>query len=415
MDNPIIEVIVDKFAYGGECFGRLEDGRAVFIPFVLPGEKVKIELIEEKKGFTRARLVEIIEPSPNRIEPFCQHFSVCGGCHYQHMSYQTQLIAKQEIVEDAFKRIAKLDNIPMQPIIPSEKQLNYRNTVQFHPTWDGHLGYQAWRTNKVVDISECYLPMPVIDDLWKNMQFPEEAEINRVSFKQNNYSDSMLILESNLSDLPEFSADLPISVVYVHPKGGRVLSGNNYLVYEVHGENFQVTADSFFQVNFSGAEKMITQLLNEVEKNFPNRNDLTIFDVYCGVGLFSKFLAPKAKELIGIELSESACEDFSVNLNSFDNVSIYQDKAERALPTIKGKPDMIVVDPPRTGLGKYALDAIIEKEPELLIYISCDPSTLARDVKKLVEADFILESVTPLDMFPHTYHIENIVVLKKQK
>lgn len=413
MDNQTFEVTLEKFAYGGECFGRLEDGRAVFVPFSLPGEKVLVELIEEKKNFARARLLEIIESSPQRVQPFCQHFGECGGCHYQHMDYEAQLTAKYNIVEDAFKRIAKMDEVPMQPIIASELQTNYRNTVQFHPTWDGHLGYQAWRSNYVINTQECYLPMPAIDDLWRNLKLPEEDQINRVSFKQNNYSDSMLILESNNSELPEFSADLPISVVYVHPKGGRVLSGNNYLVYEVNGENFQVTADSFFQVNFSGASKMVNQLMQHVQEVFPNRTDLTIFDVYCGVGLFSRFLAPYAKELIGIELSESACEDFSVNLDQFDNVSIYQDKAERALPTLEAKPDLIVVDPPRMGLGKYALNAIIEKSPQLLVYISCDPSTLARDVRKLVDAGFNLESVTPLDMFPHTYHIENIVVLKK--
>ena len=413
MDSKIFDVIVEKFAYGGECFGRLDDGRAVFVPFSLPGEKVRIELIEEKKGFARAKLIEILEPSTNRIEPFCQHFTECGGCHYQHMSYEEQLKTKQQIVEDAFIRIGNFESIPILSIIPSKNQKYYRNTIQMHPTWDGHLGYQTWRTNEIIETKECFLPMPAIDDLWRNLQIPEEEPINRVSFKQNNYSDSMLVLESENSDIPEFSADLPISVVYIHPKGGRVLSGNNYLIYEVLDQIFQVTADSFFQVNFSGAENMVKAVLDIVKDTFFERKDLTIIDVYCGVGLFSKFLAPYSKELIGIELSESSCEDFSVNLDEFENVSIYQDKAERALPNIELQPDLIIVDPPRAGLGKYALESIIKKAPQVLIYISCDPSTLARDVRKLVDAGFVLESVTPLDMFPHTYHIENIVVLKR--
>lgn len=415
MNNPIFEVIVDKFAYGGECFGRLEDGRAVFVPFTLPGEKVRIELTEDKKGFARGRLLDIIEASPDRIEPFCSHFYICGGCHYQHMNYENQLNAKQTILKDTFARIAKLDNLPFKPIIPSDQQTNYRNTVQFHPTWEGNLGFQAWKSNQVIEITECHLPMPAINDLWKNLKLPEEEDINRIIFKQNNYSDCMVILESSSSEIPDFSADLPISVVYIHPKGGRVLSGNNNLVYEVAGQNFQVTADSFFQINFSGAEKMVTYLLDTIKTHFGDRSDLIIYDVYCGVGLFSKFMAPIAKELIGIELSESACEDFSINLNEFDNVSIYQDKAERALPTVEAKPDLIVVDPPRAGLGRYALDAIVEKAPELLVYISCDPSTLARDVKRLIESGFTLESVTPLDMFPQTFHIESITVLTKEK
>lgn len=413
MDNKIFDVVVEKFAYGGECFGRLDDGRAVFVPFCLPGEKVRVEVVEEKKGFVRAKLIEVIEPSSNRIEPFCKHFSECGGCHYQHMSYADQLLAKQLVVEDAFSRIANFDFVPMRSIIPSSIQKNYRNTIQMHPTWDGFLGYQAWRSNDVIETKECFLPMPAIDDLWRNLQIPEEEQINRVSFKQNNYSDSMLILESENSDIPEFSADLPVSVVYIHPKGGRVLSGNNYLVYEVLDQAFQVTADSFFQVNFAGAEKMVECVQDVVKSYFGNRTDLVVFDVYCGVGLFSKFLAPFSKELIGIELSESACEDFSVNLDEFDNVSIYQDKAERALPNIEVRPDLILVDPPRAGLGRYALEAIVEKAPEVLVYISCDPSTLARDVRKLVDAGFLLESVTPLDMFPHTYHIESVVILRK--
>ena len=195
-------------------------------------------------------------------------------------------------------------------IIPSENQKYYRNTIQMHPTWDGHLGYQTWRTNEIIETKECFLPMPAIDDLWRNLQIPEEEPINRVSFKQNNYSDSMLVLESENSDIPEFSADLPISVVYIHPKGGRVLSGNNYLIYEVLDQTFQVTTDSFFQVNFSGAENMVKAVLDIVKDTFFERKDLTIIDVYCGVGLFSKFLAPYSKELIGIELSESSCEEF---------------------------------------------------------------------------------------------------------
>jgi 23S rRNA (uracil1939-C5)-methyltransferase len=403
------EIELTGSSFGGDCVGRLPDGKAVFVPFGIPGERVEIELTDEKKNFSRGRIRRFVQQSPKRIQARCPHFMECGGCHYQHLAYADQLILKEGIVVDQLKRIGKFENPPVNTIIGSPVEWNYRNTVQFHLSPMGKLGYQRAGANGVVEIRECHLPLPPINTLWPRLELESEAGIQRVSIRCGSDEELLAGLESDRPQPPEFEVDFPISVVFLGPEDTLLLSGEDYSLMQVLSRTFRVSAASFFQVNLPQAEAMVNHVLEHIQ--LPK--NATVVDAYCGAGLFSAFLAPKVKELIGIELSESACNDFAANLDEFENVSLYVGAVEEVLPALKLKPDVVLLDPPRAGLEGAALAGLVESAPQQIIYVSCDPSTLARDLRKLTDAGYTLKSVTPFDLFPQTYHVETISLLEK--
>ncbi len=405
------EVTLTTLTYGGEAMGRLSDGRAVFVPFGLPNERVRVRLTEEKKGFARGEILEISESSPERITPRCIHFSKCGGCHYQNLSYENQLKAKSEILRDQLKRIGKIENPPVQPMIASPAEWNYRNHMQFHLTEDGRVGFVNARGRSVIPISECHLPQAGIQTFWPDLQFETTVGAERISVRVGQDEELMLILESESPETPELEIEADISVVHIYDDHGVVIAGQDHLTVSVLEKDFHVSAASFFQVNTKMAGKMVQHLFAIL----PVSSDTTLLDVYCGAGLFSKFFASKCKQVIGVESSESACEDFAINLDEFENVELYEGEAEEILPALTGKfdsPLYMIVDPPRAGIEKHALDAIINIKPQVIVYVSCDPSTLARDASRLIHAGYQLEEVTPFDLFPQTYHIESISLFR---
>jgi len=406
------EILLTTLAYGGDAMGRLEDGRAVFVPFGLPGERVRVRLTEEKRAFARGELVEILEASPQRIMPRCKHFGVCGGCHYQNLPYEEQLKIKTQILRDQLTRIGRIENPPLREMIASPDPWNYRNHVQFHLTEEGKLGYVGAGPSfaqGIIPITECHLPEESINTLWPQLEFDPDANIERVSLRAGKENDLMLVLESNSAESPELEIEAEISVALVFEENAAVIAGNDHIVIPVLGRDFHVSAASFFQVNTALAEKMVQHLLTCLTVSLST----TLLDVYCGVGLFSAFLAPKCERVIGIESSPSACEDFAINLDEFDNVELYEGLAEEIIPYLKAKPDIVLVDPPRAGLDKHVVDGILKLKPQVIAYISCDPSTLARDSKRMIEGGYKLKQVTPFDLFPQTYHIESISIFEQ--
>ncbi len=379
-------------------------GRAVFVPFGLPGELVRIRLVEEKKNFARGELLEVLEPSPERIAARCVHFGECGGCHYQNLPYEVQLKAKTEILRDQLQRIGKIENPPVQPMVGCPNPWNYRNHVQFHLTsgWKIRLCGAA-NGNAILPITECHLPEAPINELWPQLEFEPDVPFDRVSLRTGADDDLMLILESDELEAPELELEAGISVVHLTDDDALVMAGEDHVIAQVLERGFQVSAGSFFQVNTTMAEKMVAHLLDKLP--LPAK---TILDVYCGAGLFSAFLAPKCERLIGIETSPSACEDFAVNLDEFDHVELYEGAAEDVIPHLEAEQPIVLVDPPRAGVDKRALDGIRELAPRFIAYVSCDPSTLARDAARLIAGGYRLADVTPFDLFPQTYHIESI-------
>jgi 23S rRNA (uracil1939-C5)-methyltransferase len=405
VDGELHTIQVTTPTYGGDTLGRLPDGRAVFVPFTLPGETVRIRLVEEKRGFARAELIEVLTPSPERITPLCNHFQVCGGCHYQHLPYEMQLNFKTQIVRDQLERIGKIADPPVLPAVPSAQQYYYRNHVQFHLSPEGKLGYHKARSAEIFAIHECHLPEDALNSIWPLLDVEPVPGLERVSLRLGVDDDILLALESSQPEPPEFSVeDLPLSAVFLGGEEIHLLAGNDHVVIEVLERPFRVSAASFFQVNTPMAAAMVTHLL----ENLPLDPSATVIDAYAGAGLFSAFLAPRVERLIAIEISPSACADFETNLDEFDNVELYQAGVEEVLPGLQVEPQVILVDPPRAGIDRFAMDGIIALEPAILAYVSCDPATMARDARRLSAAGYRLEQITPFDLFPQTYHIESI-------
>ncbi|MEK6256614.1 MAG: hypothetical protein N2C13_04760, partial [Chloroflexota bacterium] len=271
----------------------------------------------------------------------------------------------------------------------------------------GNLGFQKWRTNQVIAIEECFLPDKTLLDLWQQLDIGEDSQVDRLGLRIGREEDTMLILQNESEDPPEMNMNIPVSVVHLGPSGASVLGGSDHIQMEVLGRNFRVSAGSFFQVNNAMTEKMIAHLLDLL----PLDQNTTLVDAYCGVGLFSTFLAPKVGTLIGIESSPSACDDFIENIEEFDNTTLYQGDVEEVLHDLEEQADIIVVDPPRAGLAPEVIDAItIIHKPKMLAYVSCDPATLSRDAKRLTIGGYELKQVTLFDLFPQTYHIESISI-----
>ena len=423
MNAQIKELTLTAFTYGGDALGRLEDGRAVFVPFGLPGERVRIRITEERRGYARGELVEILQAAPERIEPRCKHFGTCGGCHYQHLPYEAQLRVKTEILRDQLQRIGGIEDPPVGPMAACPSQWNYRNQVQFHLTREGKIGYvrvglpPPLRSSgasrrpapTVIPISECHLPDAAINGLWPQLDFEPGMNIERVSIRAGMEDELMLVLEADTPEAPELEIEAGISVAHVFGEQSIIIAGEDHIYLRVLDRDFYVSAPSFFQVNTAMAAKMVQHILT----NLPISQSTLLLDVYCGAGLFSAFLASKCRRLIGIESSSSACEDFAINLDEFENVELYEDSAEHALPSLDVQPDIVLVDPPRAGLERAALDAIVQMNPATIVYVSCDPSTLARDAARFIKGGYRLRDVTPFDLFPQTYHIESISLFER--
>ncbi len=406
------------------------------MPFGLPGERVRVSLTDEKRGFARGELVEVLEASPDRVHPRCKHFftplalkplrtqqgtaaggraEACGGCQYQHMSYSAQLRAKAEILRDQLQRIGRIENPLVNATVPCPEPWNYRNHVQFHLTRMGQLGYVraspgASESGSVLAIQECHLPEPAINSLWPHLEFEPDTGIGRVSLRAGTDGELMLVLDSGSPDTPELEIEAGISVVHTFEESSVVIAGEDFITMRVSERDFHVSASSFFQVNTVMAEKVVRHLLAKL----PITPDTNLLDVYCGVGLFSAFLAPGCKRVVGVELSPSACDDYILNLDEFDNVDLYEGRAEDVILHLDVAPDIVLVDPPRAGLERGAVDGILRLNPRTVAYVSCDPSTLARDAGRLISGGFRLVEVTPFDLFPQTYHIESVSIFEKK-
>jgi 23S rRNA (uracil1939-C5)-methyltransferase len=410
MDQVTIDLVITDIANGGDGIGRLTDGRAVFVPFTIPGETIRANVVEEKKGYVRGELIKVINPARNRIRPRCKHFGTCGGCHFQHFGYQDQLGIKTKIIEDVLLRVGGLSGVNVLPIIPSHKEWNYRNNIQYHLHACGKLGYQRHLSNEVIPIDECFLPSQILGELRTQIDLDFQTGIKRVSFREGIDEEVLILLEGENSDLPEMEINLPVSVVHISDAGNIVLAGSDFLMMQVKDKQFKVSAESFFQVNTSMSEKMVDHVISLLPKEKLN----CLVDLYCGAGLFSAFTAEMTNKLIGIEFSHSACMDYAENLDEYNHIELYEGSADIILPRLEISPDVVIVDPPRAGIGRNTIDALIKLKPNRIIYVSCDPATLARDASRLEKGGYSLVQLTPFDLFPQTFHIESISVFDIQ-
>jgi len=417
MTSKIHEITLDKFIYGGEAMGRLPDGRAVFVPYALPGERVRIELTFEKRGFARGRLLEVLEASPERIEPRCPYFfrtdssaslgaAVCKGCNYQHLPYEAQLRAKEEILRDQLTRIGKIDHPPVETIVSSPKIWGYRNQMDFDLT-----AAPQSQSAPTLEMESCLLPAPVINEYWSELEFGENNLFERLTFRHDAAENLMLIFHAANPETPEMTLEDDLSVVHIAAGETIVMGGDDHIVTALLGRPFRVSATSFYHPNTAVAEKMIAHLL----ETLPLGEKTTLLDLHSGIGSFSAFLAPKVASLLCVESSPAACEDFTVNLDEFENVALYEARAEEVFSGLDFVPDILLADPPAGGLARRTLDGILRLGSGTLAYVSRDPSTLARDAARLIKGGYILEKVTPFDVAPQQAQIDSIAIFRYRK
>jgi len=411
--SQTIELQLTAMAHGGSALGRHE-GRVVFVPYAIPGETVRVVLEEERSRWARGRLLEIREPSPHRVEPPCPHFGPgkCGGCHFQHIAYEAQAEYKRDVVVDQLARLGGLRDANVQEIIGAAQPWGYRNHAQFHTTPEGHLGFLTADTHDVVQVEECLILDPLLDELRAALDM-EWPQLHRLSLRCGSASgDRMAIFELNEYEDFDIEVDFPVSCVILLADGESVvLMGNTYLEEHVAGRDYRISANSFFQVNTAGAEALVALVHDALE---PTRSD-ALLDLYCGVGLFGLSLAEHVGRVLGVEADASAVVDFRHNARGLDQVELMEGKVQSVLPRIEAPVDLLLLDPPRAGAGPDVIDQVARLDPRRIAYVSCDPATLARDARQLIDREFLLREVQPVDLFPQTYHIESVALFARQE
>ena len=401
------ELYLTAMAHGGEAIGRHE-GKVIFVPYAIPGEEVLVEIVEERRRYARARLVEVLLPSPHRVKPPCLHFGRCGGCHWQHIAYRAQLDYKRQILCDQLARIGGLPEAPVRPTIPSPSPWHYRNHIQFSVAEDGRLGFLAARSHRVVPIEECHILHPLLEEPLVALDLALPG-LRRLSLRAGvNTGEQMVIFETADDEPPALEVDMPISCVLLLSDGTPVnLVGSNYIFEEVAGRRFRISAASFFQVNTPVTERLIELVASYLDL----MGGEVLLDAYCGVGTFGLSLAERVGQVIGIEENPFAVADADFNAGELENVTLIEGRVEDVLPDLDERIDVAILDPPRGGCEPEALQALSELAPSRIVYVSCDPATLARDVKRLSETGYVLVEAQPIDMFPQTYHLESVALL----
>ena len=372
----------------GEALAETADGKPAFVFGGVPGETVTAEIVAERRGYAAARVVETLTPSPHRVEPECRYFGACTGCQWQHIAYERQLEMKRELLADAFRRVGGLEIEPL-PALPSPDRLGYRNHARFTVSREGgRLGYVHKERRRHVEVDECLLMAPWINEALAALQ-GRAAETTQLSLRYGVNTGDYL-LQPTLQN-PE----IPLA------------SGQTHYEEKLLGRRFRVSSPSFFQVNTRQAERMAELAMDQLGLD----GSQTVVDAYAGVAVFAALMAGRAKRVIAVEESAAALADARVNVDGVPNVELLQARTEDSLAELADEADAVLLDPPRAGCMPGALDALLDAPPPRVVYISCDPETLARDLAVLAAGPFRVEQAQPVDMFPQTHHVEAVVTL----
>lgn len=392
-----IELRIDSVAFGGDGIGRFEQ-QAVFVPFTVDGDEAAVRITDVKKRFARAHIEEILKPSPFRIDPRCRYYARCGGCQYQHIHYDHQLQLKGQQVFDAFVRIAKVALPPVMPVMPSPRSFQYRGKADYHvrvaPKEPPIIGFMDVFNDRIIDIDRCEIMDETINKA--SLAFRQDLEAGRI----NTPRDRQIVWS-----VGEGGEKADVVTDFRSPR---------FVTRTVKGLNLTAPYRGFWQAN----ESLLPYLVDEVLRLSALTGGETLVDAYCGSGLFSLFLAPHARRIYGIEMDGESihCARRNHRQAGLANaVFIRGDAGEILYRDFIGAnrhADVLILDPPRTGCDPPLLSGIMKLRPTRIVYISCNPTTQARDIRQLLDHGFMLKSLKPFDMFPQTAHIEVIAVLK---
>ena len=461
--GDIIELSIDSAAFKGKGIGKL-DGRAVFVPNTAPGDRVKARIIKRKKSYLEGKLLEVLEPGPNRITPKCRHALACGGCSWQHVDYKTQLLFKHEQVKDHMERIGKLHELSVNATLGCEEPFYYRNKMEYsigHKRWlsreeinkDEFISDRCFaaglhapgRFDKILNIQECHLQDPISYQILDFIRLyciehniepfnpiDHEGFMRNVMVRLSHYSDDLMVNLVTYKDDPEVIDELSEALLEAFPsittivnnvndrknptavgRYEKVIHGPGYITDHIGPYHFNIKANTFFQTNTAQAERLYA-----VARDFADiqPGDI-IYDLYCGVGTLSLYLSENAAKVVGIELVDEAVQNARQNAaeNTVDNIHFIKgdmkDVFTKEVTKKFGAPDCLITDPPRAGMHPDVVTRLKELHVPKLVYISCNTSTMARDLKELSEVYDVLE-LQPVDMFPQTYHIEAVAKLR---
>lgn len=447
--NDIIKLNIISLSSEGSGVAKTEEGITVFVPNSAVGDELNVRIVKVQKTYAFGRVEEIITPSPDRIIPTCKVGNKCGGCVYSHISYDAELKAKEQRVKDALERIAKL-NISVNPIVSTGEIARYRNKAMIPVGLDKDgkiiMGFYSNHSHRIVECDDCSLqPQCFLKAAEILKAFLESHNItiyNEATHKglfrhlylriAENTDELMITLVINGNELPfsdvlvnAFKSELfnLKSVVLninkedtnvVLGKKSKILYGNGFITDVLCSLKFKISPQSFYQVNRKGAEL----LYNKAAEYADLKGDEVLLDLYCGTGTIGLTMAHKSKNLIGVEIVPKAIEDAKENArtNGVKNARFICGDAAKAAETLKAEglaPDVIIIDPPRKGCDKSLINTISDMNPKRVVYVSCDPATLARDLAMFSELGFIAQEATPVDMFPRTAHVECVAWLKR--
>ena len=401
MKNLVVEI--EKMDHFGRGIGKV-NGKTIFIENALIGEIVEAMIIKEKKNFMEGKTVKYIKKSVNRVDAICPYFTICGGCDVMHLTYDEQLKYKENKLKEILKKFANFENVKN---IVSSNELYYRNkvTLQVKET----IGYFKKKSYNIIPIDKCLIADKRINDLIKLLKNINLFGINQIVIRTS-YDEIMVVFHLNEDvSVNIASFDIVDTIISIYNKKQKILKGKGYITTKIGDLNFKISPTSFFQVNNLGMELLYNKV---VEYGNFTKNDM-VLDLYCGTGTIGIFMAQHCKNVFGIEINDEAISDALINkkINNIENIDFKAGDVGTVLKETNFYPNVIVVDPPRAGLDNNAINKINELKPDRLIYVSCDPVTLARDLNILKEKFNIIE-VTPVDMFPNTYHVESVALLK---
>lgn len=469
--NDIVNVTIDKYVFEGKGIGKIVNapdelsGFVIFVSFAYPGDVLSVRLIKIKKNYAEGIIEEILTPSPLRITPRCKHFGDCGGCKNQDLNYRSQAEFKEKQVKEIYDKLGGFTDANILPILSSKQEFFYRNKMEYsfsHKRWltkkdkreknnlsnAPALGLHVPRNfEKVLDLEECFLQS---EESYKILLFTKEYFFSRnISVYRNDehtgflrnlviregkgtgnrmvnlvtfYRDEDLMQKYTAALLQEFGSKISTVVNNINSKKAMIAVGETeyidfgpgYIEDTIGGYVFRISANSFFQTNTLQAE----HLYNTALRFAGLTGKEVVYDLFCGAGTITLYISGSAKEVHGFEIAESSVLNANTNkvLNGNTNTFFYKTDLNRPLlDTVKKlrlpKPDVIIVDPPRSGLHKNTIEDILQLLPERIVYVSCNPATQVRDLKFLVPEHYSIENVLPVDMFPHTYHIECVTLL----
>ncbi|WP_066186244.1 MULTISPECIES: 23S rRNA (uracil(1939)-C(5))-methyltransferase RlmD [Gracilibacillus] len=448
--NQTLEIRFEDITHEGDGVGKV-NGYPLFVPYGLPGETAEVKVIKVKKNFGFGRLTKLIEPSKHRVDPPCNVYYKCGGCQLQHMDYEMQLDRKRTQVVSALKKFGQFDHIMVHPTIGMKDPWRYRNKVQI-PVGDknGELitGFYRKKSHDIItDMDRCIITDHANDEMVGHIReianrlgipaYDEKQHrgvLRHIMVRSGQVTKQMMVviitkpskvhgLDQLVKEITEHYPNVKSIIHNVNPdrtnvilgKKTKVLWGEEYIYDEIGDIRFAISAKSFYQVNPIQTKKLYDKALQYANLT----GSETVIDAYCGIGTISLFLAQQAKQIYGVEIVPEAINDAKANarLNHIDNAEFFVGQAEKVLPWWQAQglhPDVIVVDPPRKGCDQALLQAMLQMKPERIVYVSCNPSTLARDLRILADGDYEVKEVQPVDMFPQTTHVEVIVSIQRK-